>query len=390
MKQFLKFPFCMALGAMLFATTACSDHDVDDEDYKTREMALQAATTSYVNNTVIWTYKNLADESLDLYDKCAAMQSAFNAGNLTTDLIKAAGDEWKSTRQYWEISEAFLYGPADYYNIDPHIDSWPLDKDAMEELLGDSKKMADIIANGMDNENNYGLLGFHAIEYMLFELDATGTASGPRNPAKFTNEEMIYFMAVVKDLRNQCIRLEASWAGLGNVSSEKQQILQSANLVPDQNFGSLMLNAGSNNNYINYLATAQELLEGCLDIADEVGTQKIGRPANGTTQEDIDYIESPYSLNSITDFVGNIQSIQNAYSGRESGDASVSNYIKSIDPDADAKVKSAIANAINAIKQIQEPFAQNRTSSAARNAVTVVGTDLVNALQEAEAVLNRH
>ena len=36
----------------------------------------------------------------------------------------------------WEQSEAFLYGAATAYGIDPHIDSWPLDKDKLAKHHG--------------------------------------------------------------------------------------------------------------------------------------------------------------------------------------------------------------------------------------------------------------
>ena len=38
-----------------------------------------------------------------------------------------------NARREWERSEAFLYGAAANNEIDPHIDSWPLDHDQMVE-----------------------------------------------------------------------------------------------------------------------------------------------------------------------------------------------------------------------------------------------------------------
>jgi hypothetical protein len=146
----------------------------------------------------------------------------------------------------------------------------------------------------------------------------------------------------------------------------------------------MMQNAGQAGSiYKTYQEVAEEILQGCIDIADEVGNTKIGRPHQGSTVDDRNYIESPYSLNSIEDFVDNIKSIRNAYCGANSSDASVSKYIKSVNPDLDARVQSAIENAISAISAIPEPFAKNASGSVAGNAVTVVGTDLVNVLEEA-------
>ena len=87
------------------------------------------------------------------------------------------------------------------------------------------------------------------------------------------------------------------------------------------------------------------------------------------------------SLNSINDFVGNIISIQNAYEGSLAGDASVSDYIKSVNPDLDTQVKNQIQACIAAIQKIPEPFAKSASGAEADNAVTVVGTDLVDILE---------
>ena len=289
MKKFWKMPLYVAFGVLMTTgLAACSDNNNEGTQTGTlseKETALKEAINPYVNNTVIATYKNLADATLDLCEKCEA------------------------------IDEAFLYGAAGDYNIDPHIDSWPLDKASMEAMLSNPKQMAQMSPDYVGNNLGYGLLGFHAIEYMLFQLNAS-EESQPRDVSKFTKEETIYLAAIAGDLRNQCIRLEASWAGMDNVTSEKQGILTDAELEPSFNYGQSMLNAGvAGSKYVNYTDAAQELIQGCIDIADEVGQQKIGRPATGTSEEDKNYIESPYSLNSITDFVDNIISIRNAYTG---------------------------------------------------------------------------
>ena len=126
----------------------------------------------------------------------------------------------------------------------------------------------------------------------------------------------------------------------------------------------------------------EEIIQGCIDIADEVGNTKIGRPNQGGSDDDRNYIESPYSLNSIEDFQDNIRSIENSYFGSVSGDPSISDYIKSVNPSLDAEMRTAIDNSIKAIGAIPEPFAKNARSQAATNAVKVTGTDLVATLEK--------
>ncbi len=380
MKKYLQLLLVPAL-ATSFTLTSCSDNnDPDDDEVSAKETVLSKAATAYIDNTVLPTYKGMADAAIELYEYCEIIQEKHASGTLTSTDISNAAQAWKTSRKYWELSEAFLFGPASDYNIDPHIDSWPLDKDAMDRLLTEIRNGADY---SLDNNFGYGLLGFHSIEYMLYELSADGNTSSIHSTS-YTSEELKYLVMVAEDLRNQCVCLEACWAGTDNVSEEKQNILEEAELDKGKNYGWMMKNAGQAGSiYKTYQEVAEEVLQGCIDIADEVGNTKIGRPHQGSTLDDRNYIESPYSLNSIEDFVDNIKSIRNAYCGSNSGDVSVSTYVKSVNSDLDTRVRTAIENAITSISAIPEPFAKNASGTAAGTAVTVVGTDLVNVLEEA-------
>lgn len=367
----------------VFALASCSDSNDDntkelETETDAKEEALGKAVKEYVNNTVLPTYKGMADAAIQMSDLCEAMQEKHEDGTLTTSDIAAAGDAWKQARKYWELSEAFLFGPATTHNIDPHIDSWPLDKAQMDNLL--SK-----IRNGESwNAENlgYGLLGFHSIEYMLYELTDDDNSSTVHS-TDYTDEELEYLVGVANDLRDQCVLLEACWAGEDEISAAKQEILEDAELGYGEEYGWEMVNAGqSGSRFKTFQAAAEEIIQGCIDIADEVGNTKIGRPNKGSSIEDRNYIESPYSLNSIEDFADNIRSIQNSYVGTTSGAASISDYVKSVNSTLDTKLKTAISDAITAIQAIPEPFAKNATGAAATNAVTVVGSDLIDVLEE--------
>ena len=108
----------LALGA-----ASCSDSDGDYTFADEREEALRDAAVDFVDNNVIPTYKALADGSIALQEDCEAMLEAFDAGTLTTPLVQAACNDWITTRKHWELSEAYLYGAAADYDIDPYIDS---------------------------------------------------------------------------------------------------------------------------------------------------------------------------------------------------------------------------------------------------------------------------
>jgi uncharacterized iron-regulated protein len=400
-KKMIKNSLYLFVGTMMTASmTGCNDdsNTSDTTSSSSQEQILQSVITDYVDCTIIPTYRGMADASIELHNACLAMRNA-GTGNVTTEMVQTAGNAWIKARRYWELSEAWLYGAAGDYNIDPHIDSWPLDKTAMDNLLNNPAQMAQMDPDGyyVGNMLGYGLLGFHAIEYMLFELDATGTESLPHH-VNYTEPELNYLAAVAGDLRNQCIRLEASWAGMDHITNDKQQILTDAELEPSFDYGSSMKNAGSGGSkYINYNEAVQELIVGAQDIADEVGGLKIGNPTGHGEEDNPDYIESPYSLNSITDFTDNIISIRNAYQGCQDTDdyikpvnSSLSSYVQSLNPELDTRMKNAIQDAIDKIGQMREPFAKtardpqfdaiNQAAIAACNNVTDVLNEVLNLL----------
>lgn len=387
----MKIKHLLLVATALTAMTSCSDDSNepaggDDAALSPKEQALKTAVGAYVDKTVLPTYASMADAAIELRDLCHVMRDKHAAGTLTTADIEAAGSAWKQSRKSWELSEAFLFGPAANHNIDPHIDSWPLDKAAMERLLEDIRagKQWSLANNG-----GYGLIGFHSVEYMLFELTDDENASKPHS-TNYTAEELTYLCAVADDLAEQTVCLEACWRGTDNISAEKQQILEDADLDYGENYGGEMKNARSaGSRFKTYQEAAEEIIQGCIDIADEVGNTKIGRPHSGSSLEDKNYIESPYSLNSIEDFVDNIISIRNAYCGTNAGDASVSDYVKSVDKNLDAELRLAIDDAIAAISAIPEPFAKTAGGAEAERAVKVVGTDLVDVLEKVNDLIGR-
>ncbi len=175
------FFYGMLLVAAATSMTSCEqngngvenpkDNPKDTTILSKKEQALKAAMTPYVDNTVIATYKNLSDATITLYNNCENIFSKFEAKTLTDADVQAAAKAWTDSRRYWELSEAFLFGPAANHNIDPHIDSWPLDKDGMDAMLGNAEQMKLIEEQGADyvgDKLGYGLLGFHA--YRVYAL----------------------------------------------------------------------------------------------------------------------------------------------------------------------------------------------------------------------------
>lgn len=366
----------IALLGITCGFAACSD-DKDDPDPNQLDTRKTAIITQYVNGVVIPTYRSLADEAVELATLCEELRQ-----NPSQSKVDECCESWISARKYWELSEAFLFGAAADYNIDPHIDSWPLQKSQLDNILAN-----DALIDALDEDGagadafatlGYGLLGFHAVEYVLFRDGA------PRKVSEITEAELIYNAAVAQDLANQTIRLEASWAGLANISSAKQNRLEEFELEPSFNYGENMITAGMTGNtlYKTQLAAMEQILTGASDISDEVGNTKITDPVNSGNVLDV---ESWYSWNSIADFTDNIRSVRNAYYGSLDGSVgnnSMAAYINKVNSSLDSNVRKAIDNAINEISSMPAPFRNHLTKAETQKAVDACNT-LLDALDAA-------
>ena len=156
MKKSILTRFILGAAGACALFCACSDSNDSDNPFQQTDDQLRAAVNDYIDHTVLPTYKAMADAAVSLADQCNEIKTKSLAGTLTADDVRRAGDTWRLSRKSWELSEAFLYGPAANHNIDPHIDSWPLDKVAMDDLL------ADIRAHKPDRVPRPGVHAFRA------------------------------------------------------------------------------------------------------------------------------------------------------------------------------------------------------------------------------------
>lgn len=381
MKKITKFSVIIACA---MAVVSCKPNGNQQQITTDKEAELQKAAMPYVQNTVIATYSAMSDAGLTLLDQCEDILDKVEKGEDYTQLMKDADASWRLMRKHWEQSEAFLFGPAAAHNIDPHIDSWPLDFNQMNALLSNVSQMKDIEENGVDyvkNNLGYALQGFHACEYLLFESemkDGRPVGTGRPHATNLTHAEAVYLVGVVTDLVQQAILLEDCWAG--KVSAAKEEVIteDGESMSYGENYGEYMINAGKAGSiYKTYQEVAEEIIAGCVDIAGEVADLKMGNPYLSSNETQRDYIESPYSCTSTIDFADNIRSIEHAYCGSKDGDASISDYIKSQDKDLDAKVRKAITDAIAAIEAIE-----NFESTAQNNPKVKTAIDLCSALEE--------
>lgn len=381
-KSFFRAAVLFAAVAVVGTVSSCKpENTVTDENATLKQNILN----TYVESVVAPTYTNLANATQTLCEQLTDLRN-----HPTQAKLDAACETFLSARAYWEKSEAFLFGPAGDFGIDPHIDSWPLDEAAFNNTMNNQSQLARLDAEDGDQyAGTYigeGALGFHAIEYIIF------SEGSPKNIANITENELIYVKAVAGDLRNKCFQLEVSWLGDKAAASHVARMEELEYNVTvgggENSYGENMVNAGKpGSTYASLTAAIMEIVNGASTIVDEVGTKKIGMPYFG---EDISYIESPYSRTSITDFYDNIISVQNAYYGgvEDSRHETISVHalLSKLDADVDADIAAKITAALEAIHTMKAPFALNYSDASAKAAIDALDA-LTKALEAGNDVL---
>ena len=398
--------FSMAVLMMGLAFTACSSDDDNNGDNKLaeKEQAMQAITDQYVNNVVFPIYKSLASQTSTLYDQLVEAKSKFRSGTLSQSDIDRICDTFIAARSAWEQSESFLYGAATDFGIDPHIDTWPLDRTALAKALGSAEiieDLDDLEDGGIDNARalvGEQQLGFHGIEFIIFrdgKNRSLAALQGVEDDEAFSGrgitgeQELIFAAAVAGDLRDKCFQLEVSWLGdqAPQAHIERVEECEFPTTVAggEASYGENMLNATKAGSTLSTWRGVMStiLVAGCSNICAEVAGQKIGQAYLGT---DPDYIESPYSQRSSFDFFDNISSIQYSLYGNQGTSAqanSIMSYLQKYNATMAADLKAKLDAALSALNTAKAgtPFVVDSHSANAKAAMDAIN-DLDDKLNE--------
>lgn len=362
-----KFFLGMAVVFTAVGFSACDKSGTADVDggYGSDEV-LNTVISTYIDDVVLNTYTEMKDKANGLYDAVEVYKANPSIG--LTNVCAA----WRAMRIPWEQSEGFLFGPAAKLSLDPSLDSWPLDKTQLQSIIDSNIEISlDAIASS-------NVHGFHTIEYLIFN------AGGVRTTA-LSNREMQYLVAATKFLRNDTYQLWANWQGKENITDKNAlAILEENELEVQYNFSEQFKKAGSAGSlYVSKSDAIDQIIDGCIDIASEVGAQKIGGPnataKQGNLEQAVLDVESWYSWNSTDDYANNIISIRNSYFGGRGKTAatasanSISAFVKSKNASLNIEVGTAIETAYEAIKAMTYPFRNNLTGAKVDAAIDACG-----------------
>ena len=433
MKKIQNFVMAFLLGAMTIGFTACSSDNGGNEKFdlpdvgqattsiSSSDKEMQKVAKNYVQEVVYPTYQALASNARTLYSAAQTLYKSAEAGTMTQDEINAACEAFKNTRREWERSEAFLFGSATDNELDPHIDSWPLDRDELEKALKNETLIAGFKSENpakFVSEHNtkfQSVLGFHGMEFVLFRNGAHRTVEALK--ANDTDEgvtsvrgidELAFLQAVAADVRNITALLEFTWMGSA-ASNETKAILSGEGSYVFSKlrynglasngtmcFGQFLLSPSSNTGYQSWQGTMNQIfVGGCSNICAEVADQKLGqayRVATGqgsTTDDSKDYIESPYSHRSFIDYQDNIYSIKNSLYGTRDIKATtpVENSMLSLLKKMNYPGYNNLINALNAAIQALETAKNSGKSFVEEPGAQRVG-DCIDAVDKLDKEIN--
>ncbi len=275
------------------------------------------------NNVIVKTYAEFDAKTLILATTLANLQASQTQSNLD-----ASRQAWKDARVPWESSEGFLFGPVETEGIDPSIDSWPVNTVDLNAVLNSAATLDKNYINSLEGT----LKGFHTIEWLLFGIN------GNKAINDFSPREFEYLAGCSAALQDAIHQLYTAWIPTGG------------------NFVNKLITAGSGSNiYTSQKAALEELLNGIIAIADEVGNGKINDPFS---QQNVALEESRFSANSKTDFANNIRSIKNVWLGDYNAENTLgfSAIIKGKNTTLDNTVRNQINEAIESILNIPGTF----------------------------------
>jgi len=265
---------------------------------------------------------------IQMYQECLALEAAIQTFSNQPEAshLNSCREQWKAVRKTWEQSESWLFGPISANNIDPRIDTWPVDFNAIDSVMNTGHMFTEAYIDQLDD----ALKGFHPMEYFLWG------SNGNKTVAEFTPRQMDYLQALSRNLSKLSLEVKNTW---------------------ENGFAAELATAGSGSTaYPSKQAGFLELVDAMAGICDEVAHGKLSAPfqAQNPSLE-----ESPFARNSLTDFQNNILGVMQMYQANFLGDhTAIEDLVRTNNLSLDQEIKARHVAALSALQNISLPFGE--------------------------------
>jgi len=307
----------LSITSSLFLFAACTK----TESIENKIDATQEKTNvrkSIASNVILPTYIDMEAKAGLLYTSIQNFNTNSNDANLAV-----CQNAWYAVRNAWEKSEGFLFGPVAVENIDPRIDTWPVNYQSLDSLLASNAIYTTTYIEILED----ALRGFHPIEYLLFGINKGKKAN------EFNQRQKDYLLALTENLKGLCNKTVSDW---------------------NSGFYVDFTTPSSTSVYKTEREVYEEIVNAMSGICDEVANGKISEPF---ISQDATLEESPFALNSLVDFTNNMQSVENVYYGKYITDGKgLEDFVKLHNLSLDNKMKQKITASITSLNNITVPF----------------------------------
>lgn len=316
-------------GITILLTTACSKDE--NKEQLNASVIKTDVMLSIANNVIVPTYTDMNLKANALYTSIVA----FNSNSSDSNLL-VCQNAWYNVRNAWEQSEGFLFGPVSIENIDPRIDTWPINYQSLDSVLANNATFTNTYIESLED----ALRGFHPIEYLLFGKNKSKKAT------EFNQRQKDYLLALSENLKGLCYKTISEW---------------------NNGFYADFTMPSSKSVYKSEREVYEEITNAIIGICDEVANEKINTPF---IAQDPSLEESPFALNSMADFKNNMTSVSNIYYGKYAIDGKgLEDFVKLYNLSLNNKIKQNIDAINNSFTNITLPFGE---------AITAQGTQIQN------------
>jgi putative iron-regulated protein len=342
---FSKLLLVATLAGMLSFLSGC---DSDNEGTAQIDEALnEEILLTFSEEVAQASYNDLMAKAAQLYTAIEDLEESRTNANL-----QACQQRWRNAREAWEQTESFLFGPVSTEDIDPRIDTWPVNFEDLEDQLASEEEFTEEYIDALED----ALKGFHPIEYLIFG------ENGAKEAEDLTDREIEYLKGLGLNLKALTAEVALSWNPA----------------IPD-NYHAKLVNAGKGSAvYSTQKAAFEEIVNAMAGICGEVGDGKMGE-----VLADLNGEESPYSKNSLIDFTNNMKGVLNVYQAK-GGESSLEDLVRAHNLGLDGKIKAAVSTTVTALTSLQE---EGKTFQQITDEKPVQVQNAIDAINELKAVL---